>query len=683
MKLIRISSLLALLCPFAWAQSNDLHYNVVVKDKKGQPVKTLTADQIEMTDSGNRVEAVLRLYDGADVVEDGRRKPAEPLRRIRLIPVVFENMDNQERRLAKQIALDLIKEDKEPGHLFAIFNFSNQLSLLQPFTTNREALRKAIELATSGVANMRFAEVHKDVKAKLEALSANHQALGDDDVTPAGIDASPALQGFLARLQLSMMSSSVIDDGESTRRSIAFLNSMILGLKTLPGRKAIAYLVPGIVLPTNLDPPFEAMRARANAAGVSIYPIDCRGITVAAQNVNVADSTSANAGVIADGTENRERGDRPNALENSSEGLRGNVQSAMRVLADATGGVMAIESNDPRRQLRELISDSQTYYEVTYDPKIDDYNGAFRKTSFKVKQGDYRVRDRDGYLAMPPGQENLLPYELPLLKAFNATPLARDVEFRSGTWKLQSAKDKVSAVVAVEVPFAGLAFAQDATKGIYAAHISLVAQVRDPQGGVVEKFTRDLPLKGKLDQLEALKTSNFNFRERFSVPPGRYIVETSVIDRLSGKIGARKTSFVAAAGASPLTLSSVTLVRRYQPGAKDLTPEDPFQFEGGRFTPTLDTNLKAAKGQQMAVFFTVYPDPSSKDLPQAIVQYFKDGVVAGTANLTLPAADAQGRIPYVLSSPMDGMTPGSYEVKVVIRQGAAAVSESVFLNIGA
>ena len=110
-----------------------------------------------------------------------------------------------------------------------------------------------------------------------------------------------------------------------------------------------------------------------------------------------------------------ERGDRTNGLANASEGLRGNVQSVMRVLADATGGVMAIESNDPRRQLRELISDTQTYYEVSYDPKIADYNGAFRKTSFKVKQGDYRVRDRDGYLAMPPGQENLLPYELPLL----------------------------------------------------------------------------------------------------------------------------------------------------------------------------------------------------------------------------------------------------------------------------
>ncbi len=682
MKLIRISSLLALLCPFAWTQSTELHYNVIVKDKKGQPVKTLSADQIEMTDAGNRVDVTLRLYDGADLVEGGQRKPADPIRRIRLIPVVLEGMSNEQRRLAKQIALDLIKEDKEPGHLFAIFNFSNQHSLLQPFTTNRDALRKAIELATSGVGNQRFAEVHREVKAKLEALAANSQALTDADVAPAQLDSSPALQGLLARLQLSMLSSSVIDDGESTRRSITFLNSMVVGLKSFPGRKAIPYLVPGIVLPTNLDPLFEAMHARANDAGVSIYPIDCRGITVAAQTTNVANATTDNAGIVS-GLENAERGDRTNGLANASEGLRGNVQSVMRVLADATGGVMAIESNDPRRQLRELISDTQTYYEVSYDPKISDYNGSFRKTSFKVKQGDYRVRDRDGYLAMPPGQENLLPYEIPLLKALNANPLVRDVEFRSGTWKLKSSKDKISAVVAVEVPFAALAFAQDATKAIYAAHISLVTQVRDPQGNVVEKFTRDLPLKGKLDQLEALKTSNFNFRERFSVPPGRYIVETAVIDQLSGKVGARKTSFLASAGASALALSSVTLVRRYQPAAKDLTPEDPFQFQGGRITPTLDTNLKAVKGQQMALFFTVYPDPASTDAPQAIVQYFKDGVVAGTANLALPAADAQGRIPYVLSSPMDGMPPGSYEVKVIIKQGAAAAAESVFLNIGA
>ena len=83
----------------------------------------------------------------------------------------------------------------------------------------------------------------------------------------------------------------------------------------------------------------------------------------------------------------------------------------------------------------------------------------------------------------------------------------------------------------------------------------------------------------------------------------------------------------------------------------------------------------------MALFFTVYPDAGSKDAPQAVVQYIKDGTVAGSANLQLPAA-VNGRIPYVLSSPLDNMPPGAYEVKVTVKQGATAVvQESVFLTI--
>ena len=681
MKHIRISLLLCLLCPTGLAQTNEVVQNFIVKDKKGVAVKTLTADSFEVTDAGKLVAPTVRLFDGGDVVEGGQRKPAEPIRKIRLIPIAFEGLNNEQRRLAKQIANDLLKEDKDPTHLFAVFKFSNQMSLLQPFTTNREELRKAIDVATSGVANVRYAEIHKEVKEKLKGLAANRQALTDADVAPDKISSSVALQGLLARLQLGMMTDTIIDDAEGTRRTIAFLNTMSMGMKSFPGRKALAYLNAGITLSTNLDVPFEAMLARANDAGVSIYPFDCRGITTVAQGAGVVAATTDNGAVLADGTENRERGDNTNRIDAVVEGLRNNVQSKLLIIAEVTGGVMAVESNDPKKQLRELITDSQTYYELNYDPKIDDYNGAFRKTALKLKAGDYRVRGRDGYLAMPAGQENLLPYELPLMKALNAAPLVRDVDFRSGTWKLKSSKEIVQGMVAVEVPFASLAFAQDAAKGIYAARISLVTQVRDPQGNVIEKFTRDLPLKGKLEQLEALKTSNFNFRERFSVPPGRYVVETAVIDQLSKKIGARKSSFVAVGASTPLAISSVTVVRNYQPGVKDLSPEEPFQFQGGRISPTLNTSLMAVKGAQMALFFIVYPDASAA-APQAIVQYLKDGEVAGSAKLQLPAADAQGRIPYVLSSSLDAMPPGNYEVKIVIQQGSVAVTESAFLTIG-
>jgi hypothetical protein len=249
-------------------------------------------------------------------------------------------------------------------------------------------------------------------------------------------------------------------------------------------------------------------------------------------------------------------------------------------------------------------------------------------------------------------------------------------------WRVRGIGDRVLATVAVEVPFEKIGFATDQTKGIYGSRLTLLTQVRDQNGKVVEKFARDLPLRGKLDLLERLKNSNFNFREKVSLPPGRYTLETVVTDQLSGKTGARKSVFVAAPGGAALGLSSVTLVRNFEPGVKDLSPDDPYQFQGGRITPTLNTNLKVVKGAKMALFFIVYSGDKSGAPPEATVQYLKDGDVVGNAALPLPKPDAEGRIPYVLSSPLDAMTPGVYEVKVTVKQGNAAASDSVLLTIG-
>lgn len=632
--------------------------NIVVKDKKGAAVKGLTASDFEVTDGGGKPASInVRMVDSSE---------SDPLRQKRLITIVFENLGSAERRLGKQIALDLIKESKDPNHLFAVFMISNQLSVLQPFTADREALKTAIETATSGAQNTRFVQVHAEMKKKLVDAAAQNDAL--------------------ARTQLAMLrNDAVIDDGQGSRRSILLLDSIASGLALHPGRKSVAYLTWGLVVPTFLDVAFEALQSRANRAGVSFYGLDCRGVSEGRLTDSTRTATSSSSNPTNSGTENN-TATNFFGIDNAVEGLRSNIQANLRVLSETTGGLFVGETNDPRPLLRQLLDDAINYYELTYDPAITRFDGSVRKVSVKLTSNkDAKVRDRDGYFALRAEQQDLLPYEIAMLDKLSVTPLPREIEFRSGSWKLKSAKDLVTAVVAVEVPLAALQFKEDAAKGEYYARLAMLVQVKDPSGKVMQKFSRDLPLKGKLEQLAALKASNFNFREQITAPPSRYIVEAVVTDQFTGKTGARKTSFMGSAPAGAVSLSSITVVRNFQPNAKDLTPEEPFQFQGGRITPTLNTNLKAVKGAQMALFFVVYPDKAAKEAPQATVQYLKDGNVVGSANLQLPAPGAgSDRIPYVLSSPMDGMPPGAYEIKVVIQQGASGTAqESVFLNIEA
>jgi hypothetical protein len=123
------------------------------------------------------------------------------------------------------------------------------------------------------------------------------------------------------------------------------------------------------------------------------------------------------------------------------------------------------------------------------------------------------------------------------------------------------------------------------------------------------------------------------------------------------------------------------MVRRFEPNAQNLDPQEPYQFQSGRITPTLASTVTGGKGASVSLFFTVYPDPSLTDKPQVTVEYLVDSKAVARADLELPVADAQGRIPYVLSSPAENMKPGMYEIRVVARQGNSAAEERTFVTI--
>jgi VWFA-related protein len=649
-----------------WAQA-PVTLNLVVKDRRGAPVRTLTTGQFEVSDEGTVQKDVrVRMFDGSDVVEGGERKPAEEARRLKLVVLAFEEFGNEQRLNAKHFAQDLFKESKDPNHRFAVVMLSNQMSLLQPFTADRKLLEAAVDLATSGALNPRFVEVSRTHTAALDAAAA-----GSDPV-----------ESLLAKAQLRMVADrSSIDSTQAPRRTIAFLNSISNGLALVPGRKAVAHITWGLIVPQFLDPPFLGLQARANRNGVSFYCVNALALNAGTNAESMNAALRAAAIGPGDGLENTVT-DNFFGLDAANDALRTNTRSHIRVLSESTGGILVTDTNDPRRVFREMLSDLDTYYEISYTPAVADYNGAFRKTSVRVDARDARVRDRAGYFALPPemaADPDVLPFELPLMKALGASPLPKDLTFASGALKVEPGTT-VKASAMLEVPLSEISFK---TSGeLYAARMAMLIRVKNASGEVVRKFSRDLPLQGKTVQLDALKASRFTFREEFEVPPGRYTIEAIVADAASGKKGARRTAFVAAARPAGVAMSAIAVVRSFVPAPpKAPVPDDPYQFQGGRITPALAATLVKSKGAQMALFFTVYPDKAAAEPVKAAVQYLKDGALAGQANLDLPVPDQQGRIPYVLSSPMETMPAGAYEIRVTVQQGTTAARESAFVTI--
>ena len=240
---------------------------------------------------------------------------------------------------------------------------------------------------------------------------------------------------------------------------------------------------------------------------------------------------------------------------------------------------------------------------------------------------------------------------------------------------------ETQGLVIVEVPMSGIKFSEHLDSKTFSSRVSLLSLVKDQKGVVVGKVSTDLPRNGPLAVLPQARAGNFIYTESLTLPPGRYTLETAVMDHESGKVGTRKTSYVVAPPRKGVSMSSLFLVRNFQPNYKDLSPSEPLQYQGGKITATRSGHGYRVKGAQLSTFFVVYPDPSIAEKPVALVAFSVDGKVIAKGQLPLPDADAQGRVPYVMSSPAESMPPATYLVHVTVKQGASTAEEMAQVQV--
>jgi VWFA-related protein len=669
--------------------------DVIVRDKKGKPIKDLTADDVVVLDNGVRQKITgFRLVEGQEAIDKGQKVALDPMRQLRLVTLCFERLDEDPRRIARQGALDLIK-DPAPNVFYSVVTVDTQLFPLQQFTRDREALKTAIEKATSGKYAI-FATEAAQLKAALDKTIAQApqtaiQPGQVNDRTGPGADTSSigsaAVEAKLAQVMRDMTSfDQAMAGAESTRRSIFSLLSLVRGQATLPGRKTILYFSAGMGVPPHLDVPFRSLISTANRNNVSFYVIDSRGVMTARRNEQAARAMLEAARTSAEDVTRQDGYVSKDAIQSSDKAetsMRQNDQLALRDLSESTGGFLMADSNDLRRPLRQVSEEVNSYYEISYNPGIEHYDGTFRKTEVTINRKDLVVHARNGYFALPPDLRGapLLPYELPLLKALDSKPLPRELDFRASAVRFESGADAVNHELVLDVPLGQLQLAEDAVAQTYKARLSAVALVKNAQGEVVQKFSRDLPLAGSAAQIPQLKAGHFIYKEHLKLPPGRYTVETAVIDQESGKIAAKKAALVAPARTGGVALSSLSVVRSYQANVPGPDANDPFVYQGGRVTPALNPVIHTVPGAQLSIFFVVYPDPSSAEKPQAIMEYVLDGKSIGRGEVPLPEPDANGRIPYVMSAPAENLPHGTYEIRLRVKQGQSAAEERAFVTV--
>jgi hypothetical protein len=248
--------------------------------------------------------------------------------------------------------------------------------------------------------------------------------------------------------------------------------------------------------------------------------------------------------------------------------------------------------------------------------------------------------------------------------------------------RFQDSKGAPEGSVVIEVPLEGIQFDRDQAAKVYRVHFSVMAIFRNQQGAIERRVSQDVPRQGPIERIDGFRAGRFIYTQKVSLPPGRYTLEAAVFDSNSGKAGVKKAAVIVPPAAKGPAMSGISLVRSVAPPAAGAQADsnDPFVFDGGKVTPSLDDTVKRETGGALSFYFTVYPAPGAKSDPALTLEFLQDDKVVGRAEPKLPP-EKDGRIPYIASSPLDAFKPGQYEIRAVVRQDGVAASEHTFVTV--
>jgi len=670
--------------------------DMVFRDKKGKAIRDVRPEEIHVLEDGveqnltsfrliegNAAEAAAT--PGASTTTTGR---VDPLREIRLVTLVFEGLDAEGKRFFRQALKDILDMAPEQNLYFSILTVDQKLHVIQPFTSDHAALLKSVDKSMMW-SFVQYENQSTEVKQSLKQMLSGDEPQVQS--TSAGGPSQTQVQSLvnyrMAKMQYDMLEAAEAADRQyNARATLDALMALVRAQSQLPGRKVVLYFNPWLFIPEIVKEQYNNLVSTANRSNVSFYTVDPKGLVTWSQEGAGRDRLNGAIGEIRSEQMRGGVGEvtpgQARAAETAEGALRANPLLWLRDLSQQTGGTTIAETNDWKAPLRTVMAEVRTYYEAAYTPHIALYDGKFRKISVRVDRPDVVAHTSSGYFALPqlkPGQQ-MYAYEMPLLNSLSASTVSSDLAFQVAAERFNDHGAKVEYMVTLEAPLKEMVFAPQQDQKTSMVDAALLAVLKNSNGEIVEKFSKDFAVQVALDKVDAYKEGNLVQTFRTELSPGSYSLEAALMDRNGKKIGVKKSTLTVSQPSDNLSMSDVVVVRRTD-ALKDNQISDAFYFPGGKVVPTLAHTLKGGPGNILPFYFAVFPDHTVKDAPKLTMAFYKDGQYLGAAEAPLPAPQKDGRIPYIANLPADKFTPGAYEIHMGVTQGSLKVERMVAFQV--
>jgi len=688
--------------PTASANVDEVSLDIVVHDKRHRPITDLKPEDIAVTDNDVAVKLQgLHLVSG-DAGAD------------HAVTLVFDRFNGTTAKSAQGIAEKILKALPSKGYSFSLFDVTSRLRLLQSFTADRDTIRQAVRVELDSTAadkapavELEAENLTVDRKPAQPGPSAERVAKAEKDliaIVRTGADAAGNHVDVETRARCQMLLSALegapqIQQDQHTSPPLAGIMSLVRSEQKLASRKALIYFTQNAQMDSAAKEMLHTVAGAANQAGVSIYVVDMNSLDVGgkyqidnaigAQNVafNPAPQVVPGSGGHAMQVPTEQMGPSgPSTtvgmavdwLRQSDQHPFTAIKSPMADFARETGGDYMDAQDGIKKPLQQMVDDLSTYYQASYVPPIEQYDGSFRTIAAKPVRAGLDIRTKTGYFAVASGS-GVRPFEAPLLKTLSLPQLPTDLKFHAAVLQFGELPDGNTSAVSVEVPISVLQTKKDARTGLFSARVAIVAQIKDNDGTVVEHFSEDVSRRGALENIDNNNADDITLNRHFLAIPGKYTLEVAALDQLGQVAGAQRIPFEIPAVQATPSLSEMVLVGKVDAIRDEDDAQEPLRYEKGKITPNLSGDVPE-HAKSVSLFFILHPDPKSKDPVTLEMSAGRNGHAGKLMTLPLHMESAGSTVPY-LASFKSGLAPGDYDVTATISQGGKSDVRSLAFTV--
>jgi len=658
---------------------DEVSLDLTVRTKHNKPVVDLEPSQLTVIDAGSPVQlSSLRLV----TAESGSQH---------LVTFVFDRLDPASAKKAREIAEKVLGVFPEKGFSYTVLQMNGRLRLLQPYTPDRQLIEKAVDDATPQVPRAPAADLTAAEKAITASLTSDALAISSEDRANNKMLLS-ALEG----------SQRILEEDRNRPPSLSALQAVVNSERLLTGRKFIVYVSEGIASDNQARDAMQSIVGIANRAGVTICVVDTSTFDPRMRSSMQASQASAVLGGSNGGTptsafgvgtmpgssisSSYNNGNDPLAAVHNISGFQfGNFDSSDSPLVSAaisTGGFYFGSSGGLNHQLVRLHDSLASWYQASWKPPIEKFNGDFRPISVHSLRRDVVIHARSGYFAVRPSESTgIRPFEMPLLNILASPSLPDNIAFHAGVLHLGELPDGNAGEIAVQVPVSELAVHEDTNAHISSTHASVVAVIKDGKGAILQRFGEDFPMYQPTSMAQANSGRVLTLEQHFSAEPGNYTLEAAVMDRISNKAGAQSIPFTIEPAPKGPSLSDVALVESVKPVDEDNEAFEPMRFGDGHIVPNMAMQLPSDR-HTISLFFLIHPVAGSQNQPVLRMQISRNGRQLAEMPLQLDKVSGSGNaVPYLGTIRGNSFAPGDYQVKALISQDGATASSSLSFTV--